>query len=551
MERIRLWTRPKLVAVVGMALALGLAPPATASPNDVDGQHESGVTPLVVALSECGSAPCWTEFTVDGNAPDANLVVELSNDGSNIMLQLTNAAAGPFSLYRWDIASLLPNGNESVIHLVLNLGSYNPVVFATTGDVQSYVVPVGTANTFVHLDVKPTNASWMFDGCMADDCGDDTTQAAVDYKSMVLGNFSDLGDAPPDPGLEEWLTAMDGVVVSTNAQAFVLPPTADPVAKTLSVQIAAAHLTCNAVDPAAEPPVCGTGEPNMGFFKFFIPDALLALMGITDPTTVAQGDFTMTNSNGGTVKFKVIRDDVAGGVWINSTEAFSFSAPTFTIKAKAKTPAKCTVPDVVGKKLADAKKALTKAKCQTGKVTQAYSDTVPKGKVISQSKAPGTKLAKGTKVNLVVSKGKPPANKCLVPDVVGKKLADAKQALTKAKCQTGKVTQAYSDTVPKGQVISQSQDPGKVLAKGTKVNLAVSKGKPPANKCVVPDVVGKKLASAKQALTKAKCQTGKVTQAYSNGVAKGQVISQSQEPDKVLAKGTKVNLVVSKGKKPK
>jgi beta-lactam-binding protein with PASTA domain len=41
-----------------------------------------------------------------------------------------------------------------------------------------------------------------------------------------------------------------------------------------------------------------------------------------------------------------------------------------------------------------------------GKVTKAESKTVPKGKVISQSPRVGKKLARGAKVNLVLSRGK-------------------------------------------------------------------------------------------------------------------------------------------------
>ena len=135
------------------------------------------------------------------------------------------------------------------------------------------------------------------------------------------------------------------------------------------------------------------GTLNTGFFDFFVPDALIVLMGIADPSSVAKGSFTLTNSNGGTVKYEVEHDPVAGGARIFSTENFTYSAPTFTIKAK-----KCVVPNVVGKTQAAAVQALNKANCKAGKITKAFSDSVPKGKVISQAKEPGTELAKNAKV---------------------------------------------------------------------------------------------------------------------------------------------------------
>ncbi len=67
--------------------------------------------------------------------------------------------------------------------------------------------------------------------------------------------------------------------------------------------------------------------------------------------------------------------------------------------------------------------------------------------------------------------------------------------------------------------------------------------------CVVPKVTGKTLTAAKAAIKKAKCAVGKVTKKASAKVKKGRVISQKPAPGKKLAKGAKVSLVVSKGKK--
>ncbi len=46
------------------------------------------------------------------------------------------------------------------------------------------------------------------------------------------------------------------------------------------------------------------------------------------------------------------------------------------------------------------------ARCALGKVTQAYSGKVKKGKIVSQSKAPGARLPRGSRVNVVVSRGR-------------------------------------------------------------------------------------------------------------------------------------------------
>ncbi len=75
-------------------------------------------------------------------------------------------------------------------------------------------------------------------------------------------------------------------------------------------------------------------------------------------------------------------------------------------KAKTTSPKKaCKVPNVKGKTLAAAKKALKKANCATGKVTHKASKSVAKGKVISSKPGAGSKHKAGTRVKLTVSSG--------------------------------------------------------------------------------------------------------------------------------------------------
>jgi hypothetical protein len=72
----------------------------------------------------------------------------------------------------------------------------------------------------------------------------------------------------------------------------------------------------------------------------------------------------------------------------------------------------------------------------------------------------------------------------------------------------------------------------------------------PAASCKVPNVVGKSLAAARRALTQRHCRVGKVSHAYSRKHKKGTVSSQSRRPGRILARNAKVNVVVSRGRKP-
>jgi hypothetical protein len=71
---------------------------------------------------------------------------------------------------------------------------------------------------------------------------------------------------------------------------------------------------------------------------------------------------------------------------------------------------------------------------------------------------------------------------------------------------------------------------------------------PPTIKCHVPNVVGKTLAKAKSTLKAKHCGTGKVTSKKSKK-KKGLVIAQTPKAGKTMAKGARVNLVLSRGKK--
>ena len=84
--------------------------------------------------------------------------------------------------------------------------------------------------------------------------------------------------------------------------------------------------------------------------------------------------------------------------------AASEIAQSFSI-TRAATPAQCTVPNVVGKRLAAAKAALGQHHCGAGHVKYTYTRKVKKGRVASQTRRPGLKLPAGATVGLVVSRG--------------------------------------------------------------------------------------------------------------------------------------------------
>ncbi len=67
--------------------------------------------------------------------------------------------------------------------------------------------------------------------------------------------------------------------------------------------------------------------------------------------------------------------------------------------------------------------------------------------------------------------------RCLVPNVVGKKVGAAKTRIKARHCRVGKVKQAASSKKKKGRVLRMSPAPGKKLKNGAKVNLTVGRGR--------------------------------------------------------------------------
>jgi eukaryotic-like serine/threonine-protein kinase len=63
------------------------------------------------------------------------------------------------------------------------------------------------------------------------------------------------------------------------------------------------------------------------------------------------------------------------------------------------------VPNVKGKTVPKAKAALRARRCVAGRIKHVFNGKVKKGRVFAQSRRPGARLPRGTKVNLSVSKG--------------------------------------------------------------------------------------------------------------------------------------------------
>jgi subtilisin family serine protease len=70
------------------------------------------------------------------------------------------------------------------------------------------------------------------------------------------------------------------------------------------------------------------------------------------------------------------------------------------------TPVRCAVPNVKRKTVAQARRLLASKRCALGRIRRAYSVRVRRGRIISQSRRSGARLPRGTRVGVVVSRGR-------------------------------------------------------------------------------------------------------------------------------------------------
>ncbi len=201
-----------------------------------------------------------------------------------------------------------------------------------------------------------------------------------------------------------------------------------------------------------------------------------------------------------------------------------------------------TVPALVGKEYSES--APLPEMCVLD-VEYVFSDTEPKGRIISQAPLSGVvrKVYKGgsCKIDLKVSLGEETA---VIEDLTSLSYKDAALRLKNSALRFS-VKSVYSDTAKKNTVISTSPACGEVMRVSDTVILTVSLG-PKLSYIPVPNLVGLSESDAEQALLRLGFRVGRIDYAISDKKA-GSVIAQSKEPYLSLPKGDEVSFTVSRG----
>jgi beta-lactam-binding protein with PASTA domain len=127
-----------------------------------------------------------------------------------------------------------------------------------------------------------------------------------------------------------------------------------------------------------------------------------------------------------------------------------------------------------------------------------YSPSVPAGRIISQSPAPGATVRRGWKIRVTASLGTQHAS---VPNLIGQSQHAAGINVSRRGLEVGTVASIHLPGATPDTIVAQSPSPDAVDVTSPKVNLliaAIDNGQ----RYVMPSFVGKPLADANIALIK-------------------------------------------------
>ncbi len=200
------------------------------------------------------------------------------------------------------------------------------------------------------------------------------------------------------------------------------------------------------------------------------------------------------------------------------------------------------MPDLRNYKQSDAIIELNKINLKN-KISTAFSPTVAKGNVISQQYKEGTKLARNTVVELVVSLGPVQYE---ITDYTGKTLEEVEAVLVEHELIFSPRF-VYDAEVPLGGIVKTEPEIGEIVTSGATVVVYISRG-PEFSAVQMPYIVGYTVDEARALLEQRSLKLLNINYAHSDTVAEGIILTQSYLENAVLPLGTTVDVTVSLGK---
>ena len=134
----------------------------------------------------------------------------------------------------------------------------------------------------------------------------------------------------------------------------------------------------------------------------------------------------------------------------------------------------------------------------------------------------------------------------IVPDISGKEVIPALEALDRAGLYLKIVRLDFSTNVPKDRVVSQNPLPGETIKKGRDVRVIISRG---SKSVIIPSLIGSSLLRAETVMAKNGIKIRKRVKIYSNK-PESEILAQKPSPRTSLLRGDAMTLLVSAGPYP-
>ncbi|MBD3287844.1 PASTA domain-containing protein [candidate division KSB1 bacterium] len=163
------------------------------------------------------------------------------------------------------------------------------------------------------------------------------------------------------------------------------------------------------------------------------------------------------------------------------------------------------------------------------------------GIVISQNPHPYSKVKKGRRIYVIVSKGEPTLQ---MPRLIGSSEKNAVFEIEQLGLEVRYITYEHSEHFPNGVVIHQSIPIGEEVKVGKTIDLVVSLGQFP-DKFIVPNVIGRSLKDARKIIRRSGLTFGSVSYQVNDDLLPETIIDQSLEPNTEVSQGDTLNLLVS------
>ena len=201
-----------------------------------------------------------------------------------------------------------------------------------------------------------------------------------------------------------------------------------------------------------------------------------------------------------------------------------------------------SVPDLTGKGVAEARGLLEKKDLFLSQGGSEFNDQWPKGRIVRQVPAAGSKIRVTKVIQVFVSSG---SEKVAVPALEGWNLQTIMPLLKDSGLFRGKLTQIHTLKSPAGKILAQRPQAEETVERNSAIGFLVSQGDR-EERYVMPDLIGKNAAAVIDKLKTMDFMIGDIRYTYYPGLGKGIIIKQSPSSGYRIQKRSLITLEVSR-----